>query len=116
MDIDPASRELVEESTDVPLKRMTQKRGKALAVLVAEDNEINALLVQTLLTKLGHRVALVRTAQAAVEAWGAANAAGSPYDLLLMDVQMPGDSGIEAARRIRAAEANHGQGRLPLFA
>ncbi|MET0539906.1 MAG: hypothetical protein ABWZ64_18495 [Xanthobacteraceae bacterium] len=55
---------------------MTQKRGKALAVLVAEDTEINALLVQTLLTKLGHRVALVRTAQAAVEAWGAANAAG----------------------------------------
>jgi CheY-like chemotaxis protein/anti-sigma regulatory factor (Ser/Thr protein kinase) len=116
MNIDPASLELVEESTDVPRKRMTHKKGKALAVLVAEDNEINALLVQTLLTKLGHRVALVRSAQAAVEAWGAANAAGSPYDLLLMDVQMPGGSGIEAARRIRAAEANHGQGRLPLFA
>src|SRR5207237_4936225 len=110
------SRDFAEEPAEVPRQRMSEKMGKALAVLVAEDNEINALLAQALLTKLGHRVALVRTADAAVQAWAEAHAAGSPSDLLIMDVQMPGGSGIEAARRIRAAEATHGRGRLPLFA
>jgi CheY-like chemotaxis protein len=75
-----------------------------LAILVAEDNEINALLARALLVRLGHRPTLVANGAQAVEAWGAARAAGAPYDLVLMDVHMPEMDGIAAAGRIRAAE------------
>jgi CheY-like chemotaxis protein len=85
-----------------------------LAVLVAEDNDINALLARHLLSRLGHRPVMVATGGDAVCAFVAAQAAGTPFDLVLMDLHMPGMDGIEAARRMRAAET--GGKRTPIVA
>jgi len=87
-----------------------------LSILVAEDNEINALLTRSLLSKLHHRPTLATDGAEAVASFLAAEAAGTPYDLILMDVRMAGIDGLEAARRIRAAEAANGWRRTPIVA
>jgi CheY-like chemotaxis protein len=71
--------------------------NKGLSILVAEDNDINALLARALLTRLGHRPTIASNGAAAFESWLAARAAGAPYDLVLMDVRTPEMDGLEAA-------------------
>lgn len=89
---------------------------KGLAVLVAEDNDINALLARALLARLGHRATLAQTGAAAVESYLAAQSADAPYDVILMDLHMPDMDGLEATRRIRAAEAVSSAPRMPIIA
>lgn len=90
--------------------------ANGLSILVAEDNEINALLMRSLLTKLGHRVVIAVHGEAALESWLAASSAGTPYDLVLMDIQMPQLDGIEATKRIRTHEAATGGHHTPILA
>jgi PAS domain S-box-containing protein len=87
-----------------------------LAILVVEDNEINALLARTLLVRLGHQAIVATNGAEAVEVWQTAHAAGTPFDRILMDVHMPDLDGLEATRQIRALEAEAGTARTPILA
>lgn len=89
---------------------------RGLSVLVAEDNEINALLMRSLLTRLGHHAVITTNGEEALESWLAAKSAGAPYDLVLMDIQMPQLDGIETTKRIRSLEAGQSVRQTPILA
>lgn len=79
-------------------------------VLVAEDEPINAKLINALLTKSGHEVTLVDNGVKALELLS-----GEAFDLAILDVRMPELSGIEVTRRLRILENNTGQ-HIPVVA
>ena len=84
----------------------------SLQILVAEDNEVNQIVVREVLTKFGHRCTIVPDGKHAVEA-----AQLQRYDILLMDCQMPVMDGFEATGIIRRQEAgDRSRPRLPIVA
>jgi signal transduction histidine kinase/CheY-like chemotaxis protein len=82
-----------------------------LRVLAAEDNEVNRLVLQTLLQQVGLSPTIVADGAQAVEAW-----VREDWDLILMDVQMPVMDGPSACREIRAQERMQGRARTPIVA
>jgi PAS domain S-box-containing protein len=86
-------------------------QDRPLRVLAAEDNGMNQLVLKTLLAQIGVEPVIVGDGRAAVEAWAA-----EPWDLILMDVQMPEMDGPTAAAIIRAREIAEGRGRTPIVA
>ena len=85
-------------------------QGGRPRILLAEDNPVNQRVALAILDKLGCAVDAVSTGHQAIAAWKA-----RPYDLILMDVQMPELDGLEATACIRAAEQAMGR-HVPIIA
>jgi PAS domain S-box-containing protein len=105
-------RESVVEAT-VPGRPSQAKAGRKLQILLVEDNDVNRTLMTRLLKKRGHNVVAARSGREAVAA--VAHAPRGPFDLILMDVQMPDMDGFETTAAIRAHESLT-DGRVPIIA
>jgi CheY-like chemotaxis protein len=81
----------------------------SLRILLAEDNLVNQRVAMTMLRKMGHRITLATNGLEAVEQWRQGD-----FDLILMDVQMPEMTGLQAAKQIRREEATGAH--LPIIA
>jgi CheY-like chemotaxis protein len=84
---------------------------RALRILVADDHVVNQAVVSAVLRKWGHAVATALDGQEAVD-----KSAQEPFDLVLMDLQMPEMDGLQATRLIRARELTTGAARMPIIA
>jgi PAS domain S-box-containing protein len=89
------------------------ENARHLRVLVAEDNAVNRTIATTMLTRRGHTVVVAENGEEAVAAFDRDEA--RPFDLILMDVQMPVLDGLEATGRIRQKERASG-GHVPIVA
>lgn len=84
-------------------------RARRCLVLLVEDMKVNQIVTATQLRRDGHRVDVAASGAEALVL-----AAATPYDVVLMDLMMPGMSGYDAARRLRAMP--NPAGRTPIFA
>lgn len=101
----------VEEPDDPPA---TTQLPLASRILLVEDHDINRLLVTEMLERCGQEVAVAHDGNEAIAMVIDSIMRGRPYDLVLMDVQMPDCDGYEATRTIRAEGI--GPGLLPIIA
>nr|WP_275531628.1 response regulator [Magnetofaba australis] len=85
--------------------------ARSLRILIAEDSEDNILLLKAYLKRSAHRIIFARDGREAVYEFERA-----PFDLVLMDVQMPRMDGYDATRAMRAIERQRNEREIPIFA
>jgi PAS domain S-box-containing protein len=95
-------------------RRRKEAAPRPLRILVAEDNRVNRQFVTRVLEKRGHLVVATANGNEALTALARSN--GPPFDVVLMDVQMPELDGLSATAVIRQRERLSGSGRVPIVA
>ena len=83
----------------VTLHSMAETRRGDLRILLVEDSAVNQLVTQWTLKRLGYGLQIAPTAREALEAWKR-----EPFDLVLMDIQLPDGDGYALARELRSSE------------
>src|SRR5690606_33612030 len=100
---------VLDDSSCVPLAGAEAQQAHGLKVLIVDDNLTNQVLIRGLLLRQGCEVTIADRGQAALE-----RIADTPFDLVFMDVEMPGMDGFETARQIRQQEK--GMDHVPIYA
>jgi signal transduction histidine kinase/CheY-like chemotaxis protein len=105
----------VEEPQETEQKEMNQEEDvfHGRRILVAEDNEMNAMIATEILEEMGAEVTVAENGKVAVETFS--NHPERYFDFILMDVQMPVMDGREAARTIRGLKRPDAK-KIPIFA